>query len=214
MLTLYTDKFWISPYLFSCFVVLREKGLAFETKTVSLGDQEQHRPEYRSLTLTGRVPALDHDGFGLAESSAIVEYLEDAFPAPKHARTLPAAPRERGRARQLMSWLRSDVTLPLRQDRPTTNIFYERATTPLTEGGKAAADRLLEVADRAIPAGKTSLFEAWSVADADLAFMLHRLLLNGHDVPARVRAFAEAQWKRPSVAEFVGRKRLPYEPYG
>jgi glutathione S-transferase len=214
MLTLYTDKFWISPYVYSCFVVLREKGLSFDSKTISLGDSEQHKPEYRSRTVTGRVPALDHDGFVLAESSAIVEYLEDSFPAPKHARVLPSAAQERGRARQLMSWLRSDVTLPLRQDRPTTTIFYEHATTPLTEAGKAAADRLVEVAHRAIPAGKTSLFEAWSIADADLAFMLHRLLLNGYDVPAEVRAFAEAQWKRPSVAEFVGRKRPAYEPYG
>jgi hypothetical protein len=44
--------------------------------------------------------------------------------------------------------------------------------------------------------------------------MLHRLILNGDDVPLRQRAFAEAQWKRSSVAEFVERERPPYVPYG
>jgi glutathione S-transferase len=43
--------------------------------------------------------------------------------------------------------------------------------------------------------------------------MLHRLLSNGHDVPAKVRAFAETQWKRPSVAEFVAHARPPYIAY-
>jgi hypothetical protein len=43
--------------------------------------------------------------------------------------------------------------------------------------------------------------------------MLHRLLLNGHDLPANVRAFAEAQWARPSVRGFVDRERATLVPY-
>jgi len=214
MLTLYTEKFWISPYVFTAFVALREKGLAFETTTVSLGDKEQLKPEYQKRSITGRVPTLEHDGFAIAESSAIVEYLEDVFPAPKHARVLPADPRERARARQLMAWIRSDATFALREDRSTATMFYERATTSLTDAGKLAAQKVVDVADRVVQAGKPSLFETWSVADADLAFILHRLILNGHEVPAKVKAFAEAQWKRPSVHEFIARKRAAYEPYG
>ena len=78
---------------------------------------------------------------------------------------------------------------------------------------RAAADKLVTVADRLISAGRTQLFDAWCIADSDLAFMLHRLLSNGHDVPAKVRAFAETQWKRPSVAEFVAHARPPYVAY-
>ena len=35
-----------------------------------------------------------------------------------------------------------------------------------------------------------------------------------HDVPSRIRAYAEAQWKRPSVHEVVATPRGAYVPYG
>ena len=41
-------------------------------------------PAYRDRSLTAKVPALEHDDFWLAESSAIAEYLEEAFPPPGH----------------------------------------------------------------------------------------------------------------------------------
>jgi glutathione S-transferase len=211
-LVLYTDSFWISPYVFTCFVALREKGLPFEARPVALEAKEQLRPDYQRLTVTGRVPALDHDGFFVAESSAVVEYLEDAFPVPAEQRLLPEHVRDRARARQVMAWLRSDL-MAIREERPTTTMFYERAKTPLSAAGEAAVDKLLRVADLLVPADSTPLFGAWSIADSDLAFMLHRLILNGHEVPPKVRRYAEVQWARPSVHEFVHRARPPYVPY-
>jgi glutathione S-transferase len=213
MLTLHTDAFLISPYVFSCFVALEEKSLPFDVALVSLGDKAQLRPDYKARTVTARVPALAHDDFWVAESTAIVEYLEDAFPAPKHPRLLPQDVRDRARARQLLSWLRSDDTLGLRDERPTSTMFYERSKAPLTERGKASAAKLIEVAGRVLGKGKTSLFASWCLADADLAFMLHRLILNGHEVPPDVGAFADAQWKRPSVRKFLEHERAAFVPY-
>src|SRR5688572_5829865 len=69
-LALYTDRFFISPYVFTCHVALQEKGLPFEVVEVALDRQEQHAPDYRDRTLTGRVPALRPDDFWLAESTA------------------------------------------------------------------------------------------------------------------------------------------------
>jgi glutathione S-transferase len=108
--------------------------------------------------------------------------------------------------------LRSDL-LALREERPADTIFYTPASRPLTQAGQAAARKLLDVAERLIPAGRTSLFGAWSTADADLAFMLQRLIRNGHPVGDKARAFAEAQWARPSVRAFVDVSREPYVPY-
>src|SRR5689334_8381430 len=102
-IVLYTDDFWISPYVFTCFVALHEKGLAFETRPVALQSSEQLASDYASRSVTARVPAIEHGGFWLAESSAIVDYLEDAFPAPAHPRALPADVRERARARQVLA---------------------------------------------------------------------------------------------------------------
>jgi glutathione S-transferase len=211
-LTLYGECFWISPYVFSVYVALREKGLPFTMTEISLAAGEQHATAYRERAFTGKVPALVHGDFWLTESSAIVEYLDDVFPAPGHPAVLPADPLARARARQLMAWIRSD-SLALRVERATTTMFYEKATTPLSPAGETAAASLLHVAEAIVPATSPHLFGAWSIADADLAFMLHRLLLNDHPVPARIAEYARAQWQRPSVQAFVTRERRPFEPY-
>jgi glutathione S-transferase len=210
-LTLSVDSFWISPYAFSCFVALKEKGLPFEVRAVSLPDKDHHRPEYQRQSMTGRIPMLQHGDFGLSESSAIVEYLDDAFPGT--TRALPASVRERARARQIMAWVRSDL-MPIREERPTTTMFYERATKPLSQAAHDAARRLMAFALAVVPEGRTSLFGApWTAADTDLAFMLQRLNLNGYELPPAVRRFAETQWQRPSAQEWVKYERLPYRPY-
>jgi glutathione S-transferase len=209
-LTLFADTFWISPWVFSCFVTLREKGLDFSVEPVALESKAQHAPAYRDRTFTGRVPALRHGDFWLAESQAIVEYLDDAF--PDTPRALPRDLEARARARQVMAWIRSDLGA-IREERSTVTMFYERAGTPLSAAANAAVDRLLHVADLLVPAGSGSLFGAWSQADSDLGFMLHRLILNGHAVPAKILAYAEREWQRPSVKEFLTHERAAYVPY-
>jgi glutathione S-transferase len=209
---LYADTFWISPYVFSAYVALKEKGVPFTVKPVHLEKGEQRQPAYLERSILGKVPGLSHGDFFVTESSAIAEYLEDVFPPPGHPALLPRDARERARARQVMAFVRSDL-LPIREERPTTTMFYARADKPLSDAGASAARRLLRIADRLIPDGRRSLFDAWSIADADLAFMLHRLILNAHPVEGKVRAFAEEQWARPSVRAFVEHARDPYVAY-
>ncbi len=210
-LALYGDRFWISPYVYSCFVAVTEKGVPFEWVDVALDRKEQHAPEFRDRSLTGRVPALRHGDFWLSESAAIVEYLDETFAGTGPA-LLPAGRQDRARARQVMGWIRSDL-LALREERPTTTMFYAPTKKPLGTGGQTAADKLVRVASQLVRDGRTTLFDSWSIADADLAFMLHRLILNGDPVPAALRAYAEATWRRPSVRAFVERERPPYVPY-
>jgi glutathione S-transferase len=132
------------------------------------------------------------------------------FPPPTYGRLLPTDPRERARARQILAWLRSDLAA-LREDRPTSSMFYGPATTPLTAAGRDAADKLVRVAAELLPdrgsGTVTQLFREWSIADGDLAFCLHRLLRSGHELPSRVQAFATTQWQRPSVQAFVNHPR-------
>jgi glutathione S-transferase len=211
-LTLYSDGFYISPYVFSVFIVLEEKGIPYEMTTVALQEKAQERPEYRDRAITGRVPAIDHDGFWLAESAAIDNYLEEAFPAPQYRRALPESVKDRARARMVLDWIRSDL-MPIREERPTHMMFYERAKQPLSAAGVAAEKRLIEIATRLVPEDAPSLFGGWSIADSDLAFMLQRLILNGHDVPARLRSFVDVQWARPSVRKWLALPRIPYVSY-
>jgi glutathione S-transferase len=91
-LTLYGSTSSNSPYVLSVFVALREKNLPFEVKTVALDQGEQRSPAFTSRSLASRVPTLLDDDFALSESSAIVDYLEDAYPAPKHRASCRSSP--------------------------------------------------------------------------------------------------------------------------
>jgi glutathione S-transferase len=208
-ITLYSDGFYISPFVFTVFVALEEKRLPFRVELVKLHQQESRRPEFLKRSPFGKVPALADGGFQLGESLAIVEYLEDAFPSP---RVLPAELHERARARMVLSWLRSDLHA-LREDRPTWTMFYKRGRPELTQAGEAAAARLIAMAQQLIPDGRTTLAPDWSIADADLVFMLQRLGLNGHELPPKLSDYVDATWTRPSVQEWVRLARAPYVEY-
>lgn len=211
-LTLHVDGFWNSPYALAAFVALTEKGLTFTTREVNLHERGQDDPAFQARSVTGRVPVLEHGEFRLSESSAIVEYLEEAFAPPAYASLLPVGLQQRARARQIMAWLRSDL-MALREERPTSTVFYAPSRTPLSQAGVAAARKLIAAASAFIPEGRTSLFDTFSLADVDLAMMLQRLIANDHEVPPKLLAFAAAQWHRPSVRAFVEHARPAYVPY-
>ena len=86
-------------------------------------------------------------------------------------------------------------------------MVYDRASEPLSPSGRKAAEELLRVAASVIPSDGDFLFGAWSLVDAELAFMLHRLILNDEDVPGRVLSYAQTQWRRPSAQAFLDHPR-------
>lgn len=203
MLLLHVDSHYASPYAMSAFVALRAKGMAFTVATVDLAAGEQSSPAYGAASLTGRVPTLVDGAFALSESSAIAEYLEALQPEPA---LYPAGIQDRARARQVQAWLRSDL-LALRQDRTTEVVFRGPTAVPLTEAGRAAADKLCRVATVLLSHGGANLFGAWSIADVDLALMLNRLVLNGDAVPPALADYAGGQWRLPAIQEWVGEAR-------
>jgi glutathione S-transferase len=206
-LHLHVDSQCASPYAMSVFVALREKGLDFGMSRVDLSTGEHRGAAFAAMSLTQRVPTLVHDDFSLSESSAITEYLDEAFPP---ASLYPAAPRLRARARQVQAWLRSDLA-PLRTERPTEVVFYGRAFAPLSPAARAASAKLFQAAEGWLEEGAEHLFGAWSIADTDLALMLNRLVLHGDPVPARLAAYAASQWRRPSVLEWLALERPPLQ---
>ncbi|MFI5299750.1 MAG: glutathione transferase [Polyangiales bacterium] len=210
MVTLYGNSTWTSPYVLSCFVTLREKGVPFDLHDVALDRRAQHEPEFARASLTSRVPMLVDGDFSLSESSAIVEYLEDKYPSP---RVLPERLADRARARQIMAWVRSDL-MPIREERSAEYVFYPHADlaslAPLSPAGERAVAKLFTLADQLVPDGSGPLFGAWCIADTDLAMMLQRLVKTGHEVPAKLRSYADSQWERPAVREFVQHARPPF----
>ena len=200
---LYVDHMYTSPYALSVFVTLREKGLAFDTITLDLDAAQQHAADFARLSLTQRVPTLVEGDFALSESSAITEYLEQAYPGTP---VYPADPKLRARARQIQAWLRSDL-LPIRQERSTMVVFYGQKMPPLSPVAEAAAAKLISAAQDLLVGNPAYLFGDWSIADVDLAVMLNRLILNGDSVPGELVEYAQRQWQRPSVQAWVNQQR-------
>ncbi|MBV4508946.1 glutathione transferase [Pseudomonas sp. SWRI22] len=202
-LHLYVDSLFTSPYAMSVFVALREKGLAFETLTLDLDAGQNQAADYVQRSLTQRVPTLVDGDFALSESSAITEYLDQAYP---ETRVYPADVQQRARARQVQAWLRSDL-LPIRQERSTLVVFCGQKRPPLSAEAQAAATKLITAAQALLADNREYLCGQWSIADVDLAVMLNRLILNGDAMPAQLVAYAQRQWQRPSVREWVELRR-------
>lgn len=199
---LYVDVRHVSPYAMSAYVALTEKGVPFALRHVDLHADGHRTPAYARDSLTCRVPMLSHGDFHLSESSAIAEYLDELMPPPGYRALYPGTLRERARARQIQAWLRSDLG-SLREARPTTAVFGAPLVTPLPAVAVDDGARLCALLEDLLPVGATQLFSDWSLADTDLALMLWRLINNGDAVPARLVAYAQAQWQRPSVQSWL-----------
>jgi glutathione S-transferase len=115
-----------------------------------------------------------------------------------------------------MAWVRSDVGA-LRDERSSEYVFFEAADlpplAPLSDAGRRAAEKVIRVARALVPEAGGPLFGTWCIADTDLAMMLWRLSRTGHPLPAKLRAFADAEWERPAVREFAAHPRPGFVAY-
>jgi len=66
-------------------IALHLKGMKFETVPINLLKSEQRSPEYLKINPLGGVPALQDGDFILAQSLAIINYIDNLVPEPKLA---------------------------------------------------------------------------------------------------------------------------------
>lgn len=202
-LTLYGNTPVTSPYVMSAFVALTEKGLSFRTELLDLGRGDQLSADFVQHSVTNRVPTLRHGDFWLSESLAIVEYLEERFPPPQYPRLWPEDVQERALVRMVSGLVRSDFT-PIREERPTESFLQGMQVLPLSERAQQSKARLLRIALQLVGDGRPTLAATFSVADADLAVMLLRLVCNGDPVPDVIAEYARRTATRPSLAKWLG----------
>jgi len=82
------------------------KGVDYVYVAIDLSDQEQRSPTFRALNPQGLVPALEINGRFLTQSSAILEWLDETYPAQPF---LPAALWDRALVRSMAALIGSDI---------------------------------------------------------------------------------------------------------
>ncbi|NNC47076.1 MAG: glutathione S-transferase family protein [Sphingomonas sp.] len=208
----------MSPFVRKVIAVLTVKGVDFNLKSVGFQDPD---PDFRAASPLGKMPAIDDDGYKLADSSAICHYIEARHPEPT---LIPGAAEDRGR---VIWWDKYADTVLM----PTGGkIFFNRVVAPVfmkmpgddEMADKAEADELpviLDYLEREVPdAGSFLVGDSLSLADISLASPFANLSHAGVSIDegrfARVKAWTDSMLAHPCLAGSVARERAFFEKMG
>jgi glutathione S-transferase len=86
-----------SPYVRMPLLACEEKGAPYRIAAMKSGQNKT--PQYLARHPFGRIPVIEHDGFWLYESAAIIRYIDQVFPGPS---LTPADPKAQARMNQVM----------------------------------------------------------------------------------------------------------------
>jgi glutathione S-transferase len=117
---------WLSPFARKVRIVLKEKNLDFTLKTEKVWER---RPEFIALNPAGEVPVLiEPDGTVLADTDAIVEYLDEVY---REKMLIGINPVDRAEVRRLTAWFDIKMNLEV-----TENLLGEKMMKRLTGHGQ------------------------------------------------------------------------------
>jgi glutathione S-transferase len=202
----------LSPYVRKVLAYAGEKGIELELQSTGFPN---HSPEYLEASPFKKMPALRDGDFMLADSSAIIQYLEAKFPEPV---LIPSDPKLRGKTIWFDEF--SDTILTS----CGAKMFFNRIVMPRfmgRPGDLAAADvaerdelpPILDYLERVVPdAGGFLVGHSVTLADiavaspfANLAHLECEIDLARH---GRVRAFVASILSRPSFAPWIERETV------
>jgi GST-like protein len=189
-------------------IMLEEIGLPYEAHLVDIGKDESKTPEFLSLNLNGKIPAiLDPDGpggrpLGLFESGAILLYLAD-----KTGQLIPADPARRW---ETIAWVFWQVGGPGPMF-GQVGYFYRFAGKAIEdkrplERYAAETRRLLSVLEARLDGRDWIMGEAYTIADISVLGWVRSLVevygageLLGIEDFVRTKAWLERGLARPAV---------------
>ncbi len=186
-----------SPFAWRVQLALEHKALAYELKVLSFAAGDTRKPEFVALNPRHRVPVLVDGDLVLYESSAIVEYLDEAYPG----RGLPLFPgdvKARAIIRRMIREVDDDFEAAL--DPLTTQAFSKK---PEERDAKAIADARKAVVDEMemFTLAMRGDYLVGSLSAADFALytlvaLLWRVELKLPDLDANAMLTPQlAQWK-------------------
>lgn len=107
-MTMRLYSYWRSSAAYRVRIALNLKNLPYETVPISLapGVSEHRKDAYRSINPQMLVPFLEDGALGIAQSMAILEYLEETY---SEVRLLPSAEPMRSRVRAFCNLIACDI---------------------------------------------------------------------------------------------------------
>ena len=199
MLKLYYHP--VSTYSRRVRIALMEKGLDAELLEVDLFGRKQFEPAFLALNPAGRVPVLDHDGFVLSESTAILEYLEAVFPEPP---LLPSDTRERALVTMHLKRCDVDLAEPARRILvPKRFLPRERWREEPMARSRRKIQSHLEVLETHLEGREYLVGNRYTLAEICYTPFLHFLELMEVEPGPAVAAWANRLLARPSAARTV-----------
>ncbi len=132
-----------SPPAWRVWLALEHKQLPYELKMLSFSAGDLKTEEFTQLNPRQKVPVLVENGFVLYESVAILEYLDERYPAAGRGRLFPDDARERALVRRFIQ--ETDWYLGMAMGRMLRELFHkaeeERDRSVIEDGrGKLAAE--------------------------------------------------------------------------
>jgi glutathione S-transferase len=143
-----------SVYVRAVRLALEEKRVPYRLIEVDIFAPDGPRPDYVQRHPFKRIPAFEHEGFRLYETSAITRYVDEAFAGPP---LMPDAPRARARVNQIIAILDNYGYRPLIWD-----IFVERVRA--SDHGRRADEAKIAAA---LPHAEACLRAIEALADPD-----------------------------------------------
>jgi len=191
---LYIGEKNISSWSMRAWVTMTHKRIPFEERSIPLRE-DRDRARRRQVSPTGKVPVLHHAGFVIPDSLAIIEYLEETFPAPAHPALWPADRGDRAHARWLAAAMHSGF-MKIREGMSFNTCFLaQRPAAPAAALDEAA--EMLGFLDAALarkkPGTGAFLFGEFGAVDAMYAPAIVRL--TAYEVPTAAVPRA-AVWMR------------------
>ncbi len=99
-------EYWRSSAAYRVRIALNIKGIAYESRQIDLRESVQDSPAYRDVNPYGLVPILEIDGHRLAQSLAIITYLDTKYPTPP---LIPAMAAERAHVTAMALAIACDI---------------------------------------------------------------------------------------------------------
>lgn len=205
-----------SVYLRIAAMALLEKKLSWTHVEV---DPFESIPEtYRALHPFGRVPTLVHDGFVVYETSAIIRYIDEAFPGMK---LQPVDARRRARMNQIIGVVDAYAYWPMVRQVFAQRVFCKAMRWPVDEAmiaeGAAKSAHALAALEALAEGGPFLVGDAPSLADLHLGAMVAFFVMapEGRAELARHAKLSDwwsGFWTRPSLV--TSDAGLPTPPAG